>query len=57
MPETISFIGLGNMGEPIAANLIQAGYALRVYNPHTASKTAKLIEKWSGVCEKLPPDV
>jgi 3-hydroxyisobutyrate dehydrogenase-like beta-hydroxyacid dehydrogenase len=44
MPETIGFIGLGNMGEPIAANLIQAGYALRVYN-RTASKSAPLVAK------------
>jgi len=55
MPETLGFIGLGNMGEPIAANLIQAGYALRVYN-RTASKTAKLIEK-GAASAKSPADV
>jgi 3-hydroxyisobutyrate dehydrogenase-like beta-hydroxyacid dehydrogenase len=32
MSKTIGFIGLGNMGLPMATNLIQAGYALRVYN-------------------------
>jgi 3-hydroxyisobutyrate dehydrogenase-like beta-hydroxyacid dehydrogenase len=42
MPETLGFIGLGNMGEPIAANLMQAGHPLRVYN-RTASKAAALI--------------
>lgn len=41
MSETFGFIGLGNMGEPIAANLLRAGYALRVYN-RTASKAAAL---------------
>src|SRR2546426_12524915 len=28
----ISFIGLGNMGLPMARNLLQAGYTLTVYN-------------------------
>jgi len=41
MPETLGFIGLGNMGEPIAANLLKAGYDLRAYN-RTASKAAPL---------------
>lgn len=48
MPETLGFIGLGNMGEPIAANLIQAGYAVRVYN-RTASKAAPLIQKGASL--------
>jgi 3-hydroxyisobutyrate dehydrogenase-like beta-hydroxyacid dehydrogenase len=41
MAETLGFIGLGNMGEPIAASLMAAGYGLRVYN-RTASKAAAL---------------
>ncbi len=44
MAETLGFIGLGNMGEPIAANLLRAGYALQVYN-RTASKAAALVAK------------
>jgi len=44
MAETLGFIGLGNMGQPIAANLLNAGYALRVYN-RTASKTAALVAR------------
>jgi 3-hydroxyisobutyrate dehydrogenase-like beta-hydroxyacid dehydrogenase len=48
MPETIGFIGLGNMGEPIAANLLKAGYALRVYN-RTPSKAARLGEQSAKV--------
>ncbi len=28
----ISFIGLGNMGLPMARNLLEAGYGLTVYN-------------------------
>jgi 3-hydroxyisobutyrate dehydrogenase-like beta-hydroxyacid dehydrogenase len=55
MSETLGFIGLGNMGEPIAANLIQAGYALRVYN-RTASKAAPLAAKGATVVQN-PADV
>ena len=28
----IGFIGLGNMGDPMARNLIRAGYELRVFD-------------------------
>ncbi len=31
MRETIGFVGLGNMGRPMAANLLSAGYPLRVF--------------------------
>jgi 3-hydroxyisobutyrate dehydrogenase-like beta-hydroxyacid dehydrogenase len=39
---SLGFIGLGNMGLPMAANLLKAGYKLRVYN-RTASKAEPLI--------------
>ena len=39
--ETIGFIGLGIMGEPMAKNLIKAGFDLIVYN-RTKSKTDSL---------------
>jgi len=42
MSETIGFIGLGNLGQPLASNLLNAGYALRVYN-RTASKAEPLV--------------
>ncbi|HTZ76007.1 MAG TPA: NAD(P)-dependent oxidoreductase [Candidatus Aquilonibacter sp.] len=48
MPENIGFIGLGGMGEPIAANLLAAGHKLKVYN-RTASKAAPLKEKGATV--------
>ncbi len=32
MSATIGFVGLGNIGLPMAANLIESGYKLRVYN-------------------------
>jgi 3-hydroxyisobutyrate dehydrogenase-like beta-hydroxyacid dehydrogenase len=37
MKETIGFLGLGRMGQPMAENLLKAGYRLKVYN-RTASK-------------------
>ena len=42
MSETIGFIGLGDLGQPIACNLLAAGYALKVYN-RTASKAEPLV--------------
>jgi 3-hydroxyisobutyrate dehydrogenase-like beta-hydroxyacid dehydrogenase len=50
MSETLGFIGLGNMGEPIAANLLAAGFGLRVYN-RTASKAAPLAAKGAQVVQ------
>jgi len=44
MPETLGFIGLGSMGTPIATNLLQAGYGVRVFN-RTASKAAAATQK------------
>jgi len=42
MGNEVGFIGLGAMGEPMAANLIAVGYKLRVYN-RTASKADALV--------------
>ncbi|HRV94211.1 MAG TPA: NAD(P)-dependent oxidoreductase [Anaerolineae bacterium] len=42
MNQPIGFIGLGNMGQPMALNLLQAGYSLNAYN-RTAAKTEPLI--------------
>ncbi|WP_085524455.1 NAD(P)-dependent oxidoreductase [Tuberibacillus sp. Marseille-P3662] len=44
MSEKIGFIGLGNLGLPVATNLIDAGYTLQVYN-RTASKAEPLVAK------------
>lgn len=40
----IAYIGLGTMGAPQAALLLEAGHALQVYN-RTASKTQPLVDK------------
>ena len=34
MPERIGFIGLGQMGQPMALNLLKAGFAMRVFDLH-----------------------
>jgi 3-hydroxyisobutyrate dehydrogenase-like beta-hydroxyacid dehydrogenase len=41
MPQSVAFIGLGIMGQPMALNLLKAGYQLTVYN-RTPSKTVSL---------------
>src|SRR5690606_25889050 len=44
MSETIGFIGIGNMGEPMARNLLRAGYRLRVWN-RTPDKASALVRE------------
>lgn len=48
MSEQIGFIGLGNMGAPIALNLVRAGFSLKVFN-RTASKAAELAAQGAQV--------
>lgn len=48
MSETIGFVGLGSMGLPMAANLIESGYKLRVYN-RTEKKAYSLAQKGAEV--------
>ncbi|MFQ3549000.1 MAG: NAD(P)-dependent oxidoreductase [Armatimonadota bacterium] len=45
----VSFIGLGTMGKPMACNLINAGYNLRVFN-RTQSKMNSLVEMGATGC-------
>ena len=40
----IGFIGLGNLGTPVAENILESGHELYVYN-RTASKTKPLVDK------------
>ncbi|MGA0795963.1 MAG: NAD(P)-binding domain-containing protein, partial [Quisquiliibacterium sp.] len=53
---TVAFIGLGAMGAPMASNLIDAGFALRVYN-RNPGKAAALAEKgaivWGSPAEAV----
>lgn len=49
MKDKIGFIGLGNMGLPMAKNLIKTGYHLQVYN-RTASKANELDQDAITIC-------
>ena len=40
MATEIGFIGVGNMGGPMVSNLLEAGYAVRVYDPNKAAVDA-----------------
>ena len=48
----VGFIGLGNMGLPIARNLIKAGHELTVYN-RTRSKAEALASAGAKVANSL----
>lgn len=50
MNNKIGFIALGNMGTPMAKNLISAGYHLQVYN-RTPSKAGELDQAFITKCE------
>jgi len=52
MSTEVGFIGLGAMGEPMAANLAAAGYKLRVYN-RTAAKADALVAAGATRVERL----
>jgi 3-hydroxyisobutyrate dehydrogenase len=53
--ERIGFIGLGDIGEPMATRVADAGYAMRVYN-RTASKAAPFAARGIDVAAS-PADV
>jgi 3-hydroxyisobutyrate dehydrogenase-like beta-hydroxyacid dehydrogenase len=50
MSEKIAFLGLGNLGTPIAERLINSGYELTVWN-RTLSKTEELAKLGAKVAE------
>ncbi len=52
MNKTIGFIGLGKMGEPMARNLLRAGYKVRVYN-RTSAKAQALAGEGAEVVAAL----
>ena len=55
MSDVIGFVGLGSMGLPLATNLLESGYKLRVYN-RTAAKAQPLVEK-GAIAVDSPADV
>jgi 3-hydroxyisobutyrate dehydrogenase-like beta-hydroxyacid dehydrogenase len=48
MKENIGFIGLGQLGFPLACNLLDAGYSLKVYN-RTLGKAVPLADRGAQV--------
>jgi 3-hydroxyisobutyrate dehydrogenase-like beta-hydroxyacid dehydrogenase len=48
----IGFIGLGNLGTPIAENILNKQQQLFVYN-RTLSKTQPLVDKGAGLCSSI----
>ena len=51
MAETVGFIGLGALGAPVAANLLDAGYGLRVHN-RTRAKADPLLARGAEWAER-----
>ncbi len=49
---TIAFLGAGNMGEPMARNLLRAGHQLRVFN-RTRAKAAPLEEAGATIASSV----
>lgn len=50
MTSRIAFLGIGIMGEPMAGNLVKAGYPVTVWN-RTPAKTGTLAEMGANVAE------
>jgi 3-hydroxyisobutyrate dehydrogenase-like beta-hydroxyacid dehydrogenase len=48
----VGFIGLGNMGSAMAANLIKAGHALTVYN-RSAAKAQPLVDQGAAAATRI----
>jgi 3-hydroxyisobutyrate dehydrogenase-like beta-hydroxyacid dehydrogenase len=48
--EVIAFLGTGLMGEPMARNLLAAGYGVRAWN-RSKEKASALAEKGAVVCD------
>src|ERR1700676_5589113 len=54
--KTIGFIGLGELGLPIVANLLDAGYDLKIYN-RTSNKAAPLVARGARQVHRLADTV
>ncbi len=52
MSETVAFVGLGAMGMPMASSLLEAGFALRVFN-RTGTRAEALRERGALVCASI----
>ena len=52
---TCAFIGLGNMGYPMAGHLAKAGHAVRVFN-RTAAKAQRWAQEHAGTACATPAE-
>ncbi len=52
--ECLGFVGLGRVGQPMARNLLKAGYQLRVSN-RDPRKAEALVADGAHQCMVLPP--
>ena len=52
-PERVAFLGLGIMGEPMAANLVRAGFEVTVWN-RTPSRADKFATTYGAHPEPTP---
>lgn len=55
MDKKIGFIGLGNMGEPMATNIAKAGFDLTVYD--IRPEPLRALEKLGAKVARSPQDV
>ncbi|MBN8908381.1 MAG: NAD(P)-binding domain-containing protein, partial [Rhodospirillales bacterium] len=53
--ETIGFVGIGRMGGPMAGRLMDAGYSLCIYDPH--SEATKALVARGARLAKSPAEV
>lgn len=53
-PKQVAFIGLGNMGEPMVANLVKAGFDLRVFDLDTTRRNAIAVRYGAVDCASWP---
>lgn len=51
----IAFLGLGSMGQPMAQNLLKAGYEVKVWN-RSAAAVEPLVANGASSC-KTPADI
>src|SRR5689334_13682493 len=54
--KTVGFIGIGNMGRPMAANLIKGGFDLVAYDTDI-DRAAKFAEECDGDCAATLADL
>ncbi len=53
MSVKVAFLGLGNMGYPMAGHLVKAGFDVTVYN-RTAAKAREWVATYGGTCAATP---